>query len=75
MKKMDKFSYFVITALLSLKGFIFKEEINFKFEIWHNPNSKKCFRIKRSSGLLSKEEVLDILYQAEISLKEFSELV
>ncbi len=73
--KLDKFDYFMITAVLSLKGFEFKEETRFCCEIWHDNKTKKYFEIKRNSKNIAKEDLLNVLNQAGISLDEFIELI
>jgi hypothetical protein len=75
LKNLNRFNYFAVTALLYLKGFKFEEEINFKIERWYNPQNSKYFNINKKRGLFSKEEILDILFQAEIPVKEFLELI
>lgn len=75
MKKLDKFDYFMVTAVLNLKGFEFKEESSFGTEIWYNHTTNKSFMINKHLKKISKEDLLKMLNQAGMSVDEFLELI
>ena len=74
MDRLNRFNYFMVTALLSLTGFEFKQEIYSGIEIWHNPKANKWFEITQISGCLSEESLLNVLDQAGLTADEFLKL-
>jgi len=72
---LGNFDYFMITTLLSEKGFKLHNETDFYTEMWCNSNADKCFTIKRTPDKLSREVLFDILNQAGLSIDEFLELM
>jgi len=72
---LDIFDYFMVTTLLTEKGFKFDNERDSLTEIWCNPNTDKYFAIKRTPDKLSRESLLDILDKAGLSIDEFLELI
>ncbi|HBG50000.1 MAG TPA: addiction module toxin, HicA family [Cyanobacteria bacterium UBA9971] len=71
MNNLSGYSYFTATAKLIFMGFKFHSEIDNNIEKWINPVTNKKFLIKKSTGKLSKDELLDILKQADIGFEEF----
>ncbi len=64
----------MVTALLSLTGFEFKQEIYSEIEIWHNPKTQKWFEITKTSGNLSEESLRMVLDRAGLTVDEFFKL-
>lgn len=75
MKNLDGFNYFMVTALLSLVGFKFYQEIRSNQEIWKNIITEKQFIIKQTKGNLSEKCLTNILEQAGLTHDDFLKLV
>jgi|GEM_PF-6990555 len=71
MNSLSRFNYFMVTALLSIVGFKFCQEICSGVEIWNNSDTGRNFIIKKISSCLSEEYLLNVLEQAGLSPDEF----